>query len=239
MRVGRESFWSASALALGVLGSSWPATASAQQVVVVDNDRGARCDERWSATAWCDRPARGPRIVLGIGLGVAKMVESGPFGFNNGVGSVTDAGPAWVLTGGVEFTRWLAVEARYSASYTAVEASTGPGGSFGFVSNGIAATLRLTAPFPYVRPYIFGGLGYYDIALAGSASARAASPLFSSSQAGIPMGFGIDIPLMWHLSIGAEAAYHFQLGESYSNSMVNGIDGGDITTFTGMMRLRL
>ena len=80
---------------------------------------------------------------------------------------------------------------------------------------------------------------YYDVALVGGEAAKAASPLFSSSQIGVPLGFGLDVPLSWHLSIGAEAAYHFQLGESFSTVTANGIDGGDLTTFDIVARMRL
>jgi hypothetical protein len=40
-------------------------------------------------------------------------------------------------------------------------------------------------------------------------------------------------------SLGAEAAYHFQLGESFSLVKANGIDGGDLTTFDVVARMRL
>lgn len=36
-----------------------------------------------------------------------------------------------------------------------------------------------------------------------------------------------------------EAAYHFQISESYSNVTVNKIDGGDLTTFAAVLRARL
>jgi hypothetical protein len=92
---------------------------------------------------------------------------------------------------------------------------------------------------PYVHPYIFGGPADYDVHLVGSSAAKAGSPLFSSVQPGIALGFGVDVPLTYHLSIGAEATYHFMLGEDYSNDTTNGIDGGDISTFDAVLRVRL
>jgi hypothetical protein len=47
------------------------------------------------------------------------------------------------------------------------------------------------------------------------------------------------VPLAWHFSLGAEATYHFQLHESFSSDTTNGIDGGDISTFDVVMRVRL
>jgi hypothetical protein len=167
------------------------------------------------------------------------MNESGPFGFGTGVGTVTNAGPAWGVRVGVELVPWLALEARYVGMYTSAQSSVSPSGSVGFLTTGVEAVVRLTAPLPYVHPYIFGGVAYYDVALAGSADAKASSVLFSSTQPGIPLGFGVDVPLTWHISVGAEATYHFMLGESYSNVMTNGIDGGDLSTFDAVVRVRL
>jgi hypothetical protein len=41
------------------------------------------------------------------------------------------------------------------------------------------------------------------------------------------------------VSLGAEATYHFQLGESFSSVQTNGIDGGDLSTFNLVARVRL
>jgi hypothetical protein len=129
----------------------------------------------------------------------------------------------------------LALEGRYLGMYNSAQASVSPAGSAGFLTTGAAAVVRLTAPLPFVHPYIFGGAGYYDIALVGSSG----SELHSSSQCGIPMGFGLDVPLTWHLSVGAEATYHYQIQESYSAVTTNGIDGGDLSTFNAVLRARL
>jgi hypothetical protein len=198
------------------------------------------CDDAWFDVSRCHAaPWRGPRLMLGADLGVAKMNESGPFGFDTGVGTVTNAGPAWGLRVGVEIFPWLAVEARYVAMYESLQSSVAPTGSLGFLLTGGEAVVRLTAPFPYIHPYIFGGPADYDVHVVGSSTAKAGSPLFSSVQPGIALGFGVDVPLTYHLSIGAEATYHFQLGEDYSNDTTNGIDGGDISTFDAVLRVRL
>jgi opacity protein-like surface antigen len=173
--------------------------------------------------------------MLGVDLGVSAMNESGPFGFGNGVGSVTSPGPAWGARVGVEFFPWLALEGRYLGMYNSIQASVSPGGSAGFLTTGAEAVARLTAPLPYVHPYVFAGAGYYDIAFVGSSG----SELHSSSQCGVPMGLGLDVPLTWHLSIGAEATYRFQIHESFSAVTTNGIDGGDISTFNAVLRARL
>lgn len=194
------------------------------------------CLEHWLATGPCrDRPWDGPEILLGVDLGVSAMNEHGPFSFNDGVGSVTSAGPAWGLRAGVELFPWLALEARYLGMYDSIRASVSPGGSVGFLTSGVSGVVRLTAPLPFVHPYVFGGVAYYDVALAGSSG----SELHSSSQAGIPLGFGFDVPLTYHLSVGAEATYHYQIQESYSSVTTNGIDGGDLSTFNAVLRARL
>ena len=178
-------------------------------------------------------------ILLCADLGVSAMDETGPFGFNRGVGAVTEAGPAWGLRAGIEVLSWLAFEARYVGMSNSVQASVSPAGSVGYLTTGGEAVVRLTAPLPLVHLYIFGGVGYYDNSLVGSSNATAGSTLISSSQSGIPMGFGLDVPLTWHLSLGAEATYHFLLGERFSAVTTNGIDGGDLSTFNMVLRVRL
>src|SRR5208283_1170712 len=132
------------------------------------------CRDHWLAMGSCrDRPWAGPELMFGADVGISKMNESGAFGFNNGVGAVTDAGPAWGVRGGVEFLPWLALEARYVGMYNSTRASVSPAGSTGYFTTGGEAIVRFTAPLPYVHPYVFGGVGYYDNSLIGSSSARA------------------------------------------------------------------
>ena len=196
------------------------------------------CREDWFDVAGChDAPATPFRLFLGVSLGVAKANAGGPFGFNNGIGSVTDAGPSWGLQGGIELLPWLALEARYAGNRLSVTGSASPAGSLAYVSSMGDFTVRLTAPLHWIRPYLFGGIGYASIALSGSQSAKSASPLFSGSQPEIPMGVGVDVPLTWHLSVGAEASYRFQINETFSNDTL--IDGGDIDSFEILFRARL
>jgi len=198
------------------------------------------CRGHWFAVAQChDRPSSELRFMFGLDVGVVRMNESGPFGFGNGVGSVTQAGPSWGVRGGVELLPWLAFEARYVGAYAGLQSSVSPAGTLGFLTTAGEIVARFTAPLPYVHPYVLGGVGYYNVALTGGDAAKAASPLFSSSQVGIPLGVGVDVPLTWHVSLGAEATYHFQLGESFSSVQTNGIDGGDLSTFNLVARVRL
>jgi hypothetical protein len=209
------------------------ASSAAAQNGVSDN-QFQFCRDHWFAMGPCrDRPWTGPEFELGVALGVSAMNESGPLGFSNGVGSVTTAGPAWSVMAGIEFLPWLALEARYLGMYDSSSASVSPSG--GFLASAGTAVARLTAPLPYVHPYVFGGIGYYDFDFTGPS----VSAMHSSSQAGIPMGVGLDVPLNYHLSVAAEASYNFQLGESFSGVTTNGIDGGDVTRFDLVLRARL
>jgi hypothetical protein len=198
------------------------------------------CRANWFAMGRCrNRPWAGPKIMLGVDLGLAVMTETGPFGFNKGVGSATEGGPGWGLRAGVDFFPWLGLEARYVGVYDSARASVSPAGSVGFLTTAGEAVVRLTAPIPFVHPYVFGGIGYYDVSLVGSSSARAGSVLHSSSQSGIPVGFGVDVPLTWYLSVDLEAGYHWQINEDYSAVTTNGIDGGDLSTVSAVLRARL
>jgi opacity protein-like surface antigen len=161
------------------------------------------------------------------------MNESGPFGFNNGVGRVTSPGPTWSALAGVEFLPWLALEGRYVGMYDSVSASVSPSG--GFLASAVLGVVRLTVPLPYVHPYGFGGIGYYSFDFTGPS----ASVMHSSSEPGVPMGVGVDVPLTYHLSVGAEWSYNFQIGESFAGVSTNKIDGGDVTRFDLVLRARL
>jgi opacity protein-like surface antigen len=178
-------------------------------------------------------------MTMGVDIGVSAMNESGPLGFHNGVGTVTEPGPAWGLRIGVDLLTWLGIEGRYLGMYDSARSSVSPAGSIGYLTSGVDALARLTAPLPYVHPYVVGGAGYYAVSLAGSSRSTGASVMHSSSQPALVVGFGVDVPLSWHLSVGAEADYHHQSNETYSSVTTNGIDGGDLTTFNIVMRARL
>jgi hypothetical protein len=208
-----------------------------------DQDRFCRT-HRLAAGACSERRWAGPELMFGGDLGLSTMTETGPFDFNKGVGGVTDAGPAWGVRAAVELFPWLGVEARYVGMYNSAQRSVSPGGNVGFLTTGAEAVVRITAPTPYVHPYIFGGVAYYDVSLIGSSRAQQSSVLQSSSQPGIPLGFGFDVPLTWYVTVGLEATYHFQLGEDFSTDTTTtkggaGIDGGDLSTFNAVVRARL
>ncbi len=221
-------------LALGL------ATGAAHAQEAAPADLDAYCQDHWLAVDRChDRPWNGLRVVFGLDLGASKFVESGPFGFGNGTGSVTDAGPSWGVRAGVELLPWLTLEGRYAGMYNGAQAQVSPAGTVGFLTSAADAVAMFTAPLPYVHPYVLGGVGYYAVSLTGSATAKAATPLLSSSQPAIPMGVGVDVPLSSHLSVGAEAVFHFLVGETLASVSTNKIDGGDLTTFSVVGRLRL
>lgn len=210
------------------------------RVVNADQDHDRFCAHNWFAIGGCwNRKWTGPQLTFGADLGFSKMNESGPLGFGNGVGAVTDPGPSWGLRLGVDIVPWFGVEGRYVGMSDSAHASVSAAGSVGYVTTGAEAVLRFTAPFPFVHPYLFGGVGYYDSTLIGSSGAKAGSPMNGSSELGFPMGVGLDIPLTWHLSLGAEATYHFLYHESFSAVSANDQDGGDLTTFNAVMRMRL
>ena len=180
-----------------------------------------------------------PTIVVGVDIGVSAMNENGPLGFDKGVGSVTSAGQEWGARAAVEWFRLLAVEARYVGMSDPLDHSVSPRGDLSYVTTGGEIVGRLSLPLPLVHPYVFGGFGYYSIALDGSSTARAASPLFSSSQWGRALGFGLDVALGFRLTVGVEATYRYQINEKFSNTTTNGIDGGDVSSLAAVLRLRL
>ncbi|HEY1957117.1 MAG TPA: hypothetical protein VGH28_15965 [Polyangiaceae bacterium] len=189
------------------------------------------CETHWWGVGRCwHGPHRHrPRLTASVELGAGAFVEGGPFGFGSGTGSVVNAGPSYGLRVGVDFLPWIGLEGRWVGAYL-----PGARGDFGYVMNGGEAVVRLAIPTPYVRPYIFGGIGFYDFALVGSGAA--ASELVSASQSGVPMGLGVEVMLTWHLSFAVEGAFRFQIGESFSAN--EDIAGADVTTLSGVMRAR-
>ncbi len=244
---GRGPAVSLFCVSLALLGVALPAPALAQATSPAPaassgatDDHERSCRDEWLVDWQCrERRWDGPELVLGVDLGVSAMNEGGPFGFNQGVGSATDAGPAWGLRVGVELFPWLALEAHYVGMYNSTQASVSPMGGVGILTTGGDAVVRLTAPLPYVHPYVFGGIGYYANAVVGPATALAESQLFSSYEPGVPLGFGLDVPVSWHLSLGIEGTYHHLQGEIFSSNTTNGIDGGDLSTVTIVARFRL
>ncbi len=175
-----------------------------------------------------------PHLVLGVDAGVSHFNEGNLFGFGTGTGSITGWGPAWGLRGGVEVTRWFAVEAHYIGMSNSADDSVSTGGSRGLFTNAIAAELRFTAPTPYVQPYLFLGPGWYSTSVSGSSTT---TQLISSSEFGVPIGVGFQVPLPRGVSLGAEMTYHRFFGESFSEN--EDIGGGEPTSFNAVLRFRL
>jgi Outer membrane protein beta-barrel domain len=175
-----------------------------------------------------------PHLVLGVDAGVGHFAEGSPFGFGTGTGSITRLGPAWGLRGGVEITRWFALEAHYMGMSNRADDSVSTGGSRSLFTNAVAAELRFTAPTPYVQPYLFFGPGWYWTSVSGSSSA---TQLTRSNEFGAPIGVGFQIPLGRGISLGAEATYHRLFGESFSEN--EDIGGGDPFSLNAALRFRL
>jgi hypothetical protein len=196
------------------------------------------CQVHWWGVGRCwRRPHRRPVLTWGVEGGVGALNEGHPFAFNEGVGAVTNAGGVWGARLGVDVLSWLGFEARYLGGYNGGHGVVNAGGDVAYLLSSGQLVLRLIVPIPYVRPYVFSGIGVYDFHLMGSRAARAASTLNSTTQAGIPIGIGVEVPLSWHVSFAVEATYHFQFSESFSK--IEDISGGDLSTLTGVMRFRL
>jgi hypothetical protein len=173
-------------------------------------------------------------LVLGVDLGVSHFAEGSPFGFGTGTGSATKLGPSWGLRAGVELTRWFAIEAHYIGMNNPADDSVSVGGSRSLLTNAATAELRFTAPTPYVQPYLFFGAGWYSTSVSGSSTS---TEFFGSSQLGVPIGVGFQVPLPRGLSLGAEMTYHRFFGESYSEN--EDIGGGEPLSIAAVLRFRL
>ncbi len=178
-----------------------------------------------------------PHLTLGLDGGVGATNESGPFGFGTGVGTVTSAGPSWGIRAGVDVYKWIAIEAHYIGIDNHGTNDATPNGSVHMLTSAGTGEFRFTIPFKYVQPYAYLGAGVYHTSITGSSSAKAASPLFSSTEFGTPMGLGIGVPLTGAITFGGEVTYHRLFGEAFADN--EEIGGGDFTTFNAVLRARL
>jgi hypothetical protein len=211
-----------------------PAVSHAQPV----RDDVEYCRVNWWGVGHCwRRHHRRPALTFGLDFGAGALNEGHPFAFDSGTGSVTGAGPTWGLRLGVDVLSWLGFEGRYMGGWYPGTGAANIVGNVGYFLSSGQFIVRLTVPTPFVRPYIFSGIGIYNFALAGSAAARTASLLESTTQAGIPIGVGVELMLTWHVSVAVEGAYHFQLSEEFSK--VDAIGGADLSTLQAVLRFRL
>lgn len=186
---------------------------------------------------FADRPCGNSHLTFDVEFGGGAFVEGHPFAFGAGTGSGTSPGPSWGVRVGWEFMRWLAVDAHYSAGINLINKPYAPTGPVRLITNAATAELRLTLPTPYVQPYILGGIGMYATSVAGTTyEARKGTAFHASSEPGIPLGIGFGIPIAQHVSVGVEAVHHYFLGESFSAD--EDIEGGDLTVFNAVLRLR-
>ncbi|MDB4944619.1 MAG: hypothetical protein JWP97_4153 [Labilithrix sp.] len=175
-----------------------------------------------------------PQLTLAVEGGLSTFNEGSPFDFNNGTGSVTALGPSWGARVGVQVLSWLAFDAHYIGMNNHANGVATPNGAVSLLTNAINAEVRFTVPIKYVQPYLFTGAGYYNTSVTGSDAAKAASPLESSHELGIPIGLGFGIPLTNGLSLGAELTYHRLFGEAFAAD--DAIGGGDLTTLNAVAR---
>lgn len=178
-----------------------------------------------------------PHFTLAVDGGAAAFNESGPLGFGTGTGAVTSGGPSWGVRVGAELLSWLAVDAHYMGMSNSGRGAATPNGDVRLLTSAVTGEVRFTAPLPYVHPYVYGGAGVYSTSVTGDDSAQAASPMHGSTEFGVPMGAGIDVPIKDGISAGAEVTYHRFFGEEFSGT--EEIGGGDLTTANAVIRARL
>ena len=112
-----------------------------------------------------------------------------------------------------------------------------PTGAVALLTNAGNAEVRFTVPLKHVQPYLFTGAGIYSTTITGSDAAKLGSPLFASTELGIPIGLGVAFPITGAISLGGELTYHRLFGEAFSNN--DDIGGGDLTTLNAMVRAKL
>ena len=190
------------------------------------------CEEGQGYRRW-----KRPHPIIGLEGGLTALAEGSPVGFKNGVGSATSLGPAWGARVGLELLPWLAFEVRYSGFYNQGNTLVNQGGKVGLFTSAGTGVARFTLPLRFIEPYLFVGAGVYHTSVTGSSAATTASTFHKSTEFGMPIGIGLNVPIDWHFSIGAEITYHRLFSESFSDN--EDIGGGDPVSGTIVAKVRL
>jgi opacity protein-like surface antigen len=161
-------------------------------------------------------------ISLGVQGGLTYFTEGGPTGSNKGVGKALHDGPNTGIRASFEIFSWLAIDGRFVVTSNDGNALVGQGS---LATVGGFSALRVTLPFRYVRPYLFGGYGGYRIAASG-----ANTLLVSSSVSAYAFGLGAVVPVTPQIQVGFEAFYSHLNGETLSRNP--DADGGDPDSFS-------
>jgi hypothetical protein len=179
-------------------------------------------------------PCTYPHLVVALDGGVSHFSEGNPLGFKTGTGSITSTGPVWGARIGVELLPWFALEGHYIGMSNRADASVSVGGRRSLFTNAAVAEFRFTVPTRYVQPYAFVGAGVYSTKITGSSTS---TPLYGSTEFGLPIGLGFGVPLCPGLSLGAEVVYHRLFSEAFADN--DDIGGGDPTSASLVLRARL
>jgi hypothetical protein len=140
-----------------------------------------------------------------------------PFGTAKGIGRALSAGPNIGLRASLEIKPWFAVDAR--GIFTNNEGNDYVGlGSLTTVGGFGAA--RFTAPFEYVRPYAFLGVGGFSVTASGTST-----QLTGGTYSAYVGRVGALVPLNRVIDVGAELSYIHLNGETLSTN--ENADGGD------------
>ena len=174
------------------------------------------------------RKLKGLAITVGGQGGVTYFAEGSPFGTAKGIGRALTAGPHLGIRGSLELTRWFAIDAR--GMFTNNEGNDFVGlGSLTTVGGFGAA--RFTAPLRYIRPYLFAGVGAYDISAAGTST-----QLIGGTYSAIVAGVGALVPVNRVVDVGAEFGFNYLIGEQLSTN--DRADGGDPCNFSIVAQYR-
>jgi hypothetical protein len=169
---------------------------------------------------------RRPRIELSTGGGAA--------GYDNSRGFVTmQTGGTWTAHAGIAFANWLALEARYTGT---VNSFTSPAVVNKLVLNGGDLVARFTAPFPLFQPYGYAGLGIYNQSVTGTITDQTVAALNGRDMVTVPVGGGLNIPLVPWMSLAFEGGYAFFLNSFGTNLQIN---QRGLWNATGLLRFSL
>ncbi len=168
---------------------------------------------------------------------LTAAVEAGGGGWSRDMANAVHPGATWGARVGVQLTDWLIIDGRYFGMYNfGRDAVVGPVANS--VTNGATANVRLMAPFQWVRPYAFAGIGAYSVGVTGTDVNTQNTPLRQATRGVVPLGVGVEVPIVQHVSIGAEGQYHVTFGNN-TYGVVPQLATGDIWSVNGVLRFTM
>lgn len=160
----------------------------------------------------------------GVSQKVTVQAGAGLADFTGSLGDKTNAGLAWDVRGGYDFTKNIGLEVNYLGARNGIDDQRLPT-AHSITTTGVLGDLKLGAPLTTgsgmtFKPYLFAGAGGAYYGVSGDTALYE-----SDSDLVIPLGIGGDAFLSQNVSVGARFDYDVNLanriGDNAAGNLMN------------------